>query len=129
MTSPRMAELSKIDPCDSCIWQMRGPWVKNRGQSTQELWCGADRDNFNVNAHACVLRTPVIAIEYDFGEHDWVPTASMSDTEAGAAVEETRQWVRENVPLTRFWHFWSSEVVLLEFVSERDAVMFRMRWG
>ncbi len=129
MTSPRMSELSKVDPCDSCVWLMRGPVVKGRGETTQAIWCGADRANFNTNPHVCALLTPVIAIEYDFGEHDWAPTVTMSDSEAVEVLAETRQWVRENVPLTRFWHFWSSEIVLLEFVSERDAVAFRMRWG
>lgn len=71
------------------------------------------------------MREPLVILNYAFEAHSWIDGTALTKD----VLTEVRPWLRENLPNTRVWVSWGRGEVKLSFVSEQDAVHFRMMWG
>lgn len=72
------------------------------------------------------MRSDSVRLVYDVHAHPWIVSSAVNESDT---LPEALPWIRERMPNTRVWVSWASDVVELSFISERDAVEFRLRWG
>lgn len=106
-------------------WKVDG----EHGGKTQEVWCGAGLEDYFSGYRSnwsCPMRTPYVSLEYDINRHSWIMAHAATDEEA---LGEIIPWLKANLPSTRFFVYWGNETVQLDFVSEKEAIIFRLVWN
>jgi hypothetical protein len=96
---------------------MTGATERIKGGRATEIWCGAGWNQYFETVWSCPGRIPVTFAEIDLE----------IDSHSIPPWDEIQKWLKKNMPATRSW-YWHEESMDISFVSDRDAVFFKLVW-